>query len=53
MLSLWPTWVLPVLLTGVWVAVAVIEWRHSRDPVPEAQDWPLFINGGSTSLKVS
>lgn len=53
MLNLWPTWVLPVLLTGVWVAVAVSEWRHSKEGMPEGQDWPLLSNGGSASLQVN
>ena len=40
MLNLWPTWVLPVLLAGVWVAVAISEWRHSHDPTPDLPDLP-------------
>ena len=43
MQALWLTWVLPVLLAGVWVAIAISEWRRSREPTPEIPDWQSFV----------
>ena len=49
MQALWLTWVLPVLLTGVWVAIAIIEWQRSRDPAFETYDWQSSMSGGLQS----